>query len=337
MIFKTLKFEISGSCNAKCPYCSTGNKSNPKIGEKSKMVTLEEFTSTMNHLEKIELIKPGITVIYPYNWGEPLLNANVVDILNYIGDKGYSYCLSTNASFVPASIEYLRNLPDILVVSMPGFSQKSYGKIHGFKFETILKNIETLRKFSKKMSISFHIYQFNLDEIRMAKNYFTFKRNVNFGMYYAVFCDFNQAKRYLKDEMSYCELKNSSKDLILGYVKDRIDNRPSDYSCEEFERLVIDEHGNYITCCTLGRNDECYKYGKVGELSKDEVVYLKKKQAVCEECLALGMSYWWHNWEHPKIFSQTNRYLRGTLSVVNLARQKTTKLMNFLLAGRPYE
>lgn len=63
---------------------------------------------------------------------------------------------------------------------MPGFSQESYDKIHGFNFEKIKENIKKyandmeLAGVKDKMWVAYHMYQFNLDEIYDA---YVFLRN----------------------------------------------------------------------------------------------------------------------------------------------------------------
>jgi hypothetical protein len=64
----------------------------------------------------------------------------------YLNDQGLKYSISTNAS-IPLLFneggDSLRNLSNI-IISIPGFSQESYNRVHGFRFDRIKKNIVKL-------------------------------------------------------------------------------------------------------------------------------------------------------------------------------------------------
>lgn len=289
--YKSVIIEISGSCNAKCPYCAV-NSSSQKEKYIKKFLKPGDFEKAINILFERKIID-GNSVIGLYNWGEPLMHPKINEILRILHQNGLSFVLSTNASIMPKLDPlYTSNLSKI-IVSMPGFSQNSYNKIHGFKIEKILKNIDKLIDMvgSEKVEISFYVYQFNLREIETAREYFKNKK-VRFMPYIAFFNDYKRFVSYSNGTISVKELTAISKDLLLYYIDDFI-KLNKNYRCLWPEnRLVIDEDLNYVTCCLLPKEHKNYSIGSVENLTKNELHRLKTSQHVCKECMELDITYW---------------------------------------------
>ena len=116
----TLTIESANVCNLACPFCFTG------AGEVSRAKThfpMPLYKRTMDelgdYLFQLEL----------HNWGEPLLNKNIPDLIQIATDKGVSTLISTNFSF-PFSEERAEALVgsglSILGVSLDGARQETY-------------------------------------------------------------------------------------------------------------------------------------------------------------------------------------------------------------------
>ncbi|MGB9762980.1 MAG: radical SAM protein, partial [Minisyncoccia bacterium] len=167
--FSRVVFEISGICNAQCPYCITGNGT-----QKGNFVDFEQLKLTVEKLINENLIDSN-TVFELYNWGEPLLHPMFVNIVNFFSSLNIKFVLSSNLSKIPDKIQHA-NFDSLqqFNISMPGFSQNSYDKIHGFKFKDILSNIIKLTNIipKEKIRILFHVYQFNYYEIQEAFKFF---------------------------------------------------------------------------------------------------------------------------------------------------------------------
>ena len=113
-----------------------------------------------------------------YCWNEPLLHPDFCEIIKICEEEKCLVSFSTNASVRP-------KVPDnfdavcigAISLSMPGFSQASYDKIHQFDFERIKLNIEWMVKTFRKHGffgffvVRFHVYQFNIHEIEPARKW----------------------------------------------------------------------------------------------------------------------------------------------------------------------
>lgn len=307
--------EISGLCNARCPWCVTGNRlSLQKDQEKNRSITeshsplparfmtYTEFETILDRLNVLGVINAS-TCIYLYNWGEPFLNPDLNTILSFLERKKLHYALSTNASkYLDLSCSGLKMLADI-IFSVPGFNQTAYDKIHGFDFKQVLTNIEKIIadvkrcNRSSRLYLAYHVYQFNLNTI-IAACEFCLTHDIIFLPYYAYINDFNRAISYLDDTMDRQTLYHATKELFLHYVDDLIKSQPEDYVCPQSEKLVIDEHGNLLLCCSLPKEHPQYSLGSILRLNSHELFAAKgMTRAVCRDCLKKGLAFWGH---HPK-------------------------------------
>lgn len=283
-------FEIVGKCNAKCAYCITGNGT-----QRGGIVNLEKFKGTIQVLLDKNIADKN-TVFHLYNWGEPFLHPKFSEIISWLSENNIKFYLSSNLSIIPKNItkESFKTCQGI-TISMPGFSQNSYDKIHGFKFSKILENINNLKNFieSDKLLVNYHLYQFNIQEIKQAQEYF---KNLNIRVFssFAYFNDYNMATKYLKNTLSIEELKKVSKELLLYYVDDLLEEMPKNYICPQFSKINIDENCNIIQCCVTPTSSKDYFICNVKDINIDKLNSRYKKD-ICKECFRTKLVYWAHN------------------------------------------
>lgn len=294
-------FEISGLCNAKCKYCASGGKnsiSGPYHRRGGGQIEVQEFGKAIAYMGKHQIIGSS-TLIDLYNWGEPFLHPKFKEILSVLNNNHLFFGLSTNAS-CPVYFDNDLSRLAIITFSMSGFSQRSYDRIHGFDFERIKNNIENMVKnyrdngFKGTAQISYHLYQFNLWEIYMAKE-FAQKLNISIKFATAYLNGYTMFRDYLTNNMGYATLKTASSELITYHLNDFLLNRPKNYICPQWGYLTIDEYCNVLTCCVADRLSENYSIGKLFELSLDDIKEKKIKQHICLECSQLGIDFLSHN------------------------------------------
>ena len=301
-MYNSVYFEISGLCNAKCPWCVNG-RGNLKPYP-SRTIPPQEFQNAIDYLFKESLIDSN-SLVNLYNYGEPLLHPYLNEILQILLDKKLKYTISTNASkYIELDPTVLKNL-EWFFISMPGFSQNSYNKIHGFNFKKILENIDKwiTQIGHEKIQVQYHVYQFNLDEIESASAYFKHKC-VNFFPYLAYFNDYQLAKSYLDLTLPQKILDAASKELLLYYVEEQISKTPDTYVCPQHSILTIDEYCNILTCCVISKADPDYSIGSLYSLSKNDIEQKKPNPGVCSECSQKGIYNWINNVNRPNFIQK---------------------------------
>ena len=122
--FKLIIIEISGACNAHCPFCVTG-RGDIKPG---KMMSLDLFKKTISRLKELDLVAQDC-LFGLFNWGEPFLNPELNEILEFCADENLKIGLSTNASTYKKLSRKAIQAINFILISMPGFSQTAYDKI----------------------------------------------------------------------------------------------------------------------------------------------------------------------------------------------------------------
>jgi len=299
-IYKEIYFEISGICNARCPFCVTGTRRLPQ----GDFISVDLFEKSIDKLIEEGLINSQ-SCIFLYNWGEPFLHPDLDKIMEYVNKREINFALSSNASidkeFKAKEVKKLQEIS----FSMSGFSQSSYDRVHGFRFENIKKNIamfaENLKKagYRNRVKIFFHIYQFNLDEIILAKE-FAKTIDADFVPYYAFIADYDKAKSYLLNKLSSAEMRSVAESIVLADMVQKIKLMPSNYRCPQDDILILDEKADILTCCFLPKDHPDYYCGNLFDGKLRENLKAKTRKNECQFCLESGLSYCVHNVTIPE-------------------------------------
>lgn len=299
-VYKEIYFEICGNCNAKCPFCVTGTGRLPQGG----MIRVDFFKKSIDKLIAEKLIDKQSSV-FLYNWGEPFLHQDLDKIIEYVNKKEINFALSSNASvYKEFKAKEVKKLQEISF-SMSGFSQSSYDRVHGFRFEKIKQNIvkfaENLKKvgYRNRAKIFFHIYQFNLDEIVLAKE-FAKTIGADFVPYYAFIADYEKAKNYLLNKLSHNEMRLAAESIVLADMVQKIKMMPPGYRCPQNEILVLDEKADIQTCCFLPKDHPDYYCGNLFDGNLRKNLKAKTGKNECKFCLESGLSYCVHNVTIPE-------------------------------------
>ena len=83
-----LTIESGNLCNLRCPYCHTGAG---EVGRERSMFQIEQLRQLLDEL--------GDTLLHIefYNWGEPLLNKNIAEMINMASRRGIGSIIRTVA------------------------------------------------------------------------------------------------------------------------------------------------------------------------------------------------------------------------------------------------
>ncbi len=144
-----LLIEPTPTCNIKCTMCFQQDeffKEKENIGK----IDLDFFKNLID-----QAVENNCKALTMASRGEPLLNPDLGEMLNYCKDKFLELKLNTNATILNEKMSkvILDARVDLLVFSVDAGSPEEYSKIRkGAKFETVVENIERFGKIknSKK-------------------------------------------------------------------------------------------------------------------------------------------------------------------------------------------
>lgn len=285
--FKSIALDISGFCNAKCKYCPAGND----LSHKGEFISPEKYEALLNKIQEYKMYSVN-TDFHIYCLGEPLMHPQFNEILKLTGKHEIYTNVSTNASVVPqVNQDGLKAVRRVLI-SMPGFSQASYDKIHGFSFEQIKKNIIELKKrfVDIPFDMTYHIYQFNMNEMEDARR-FCMEYDIRFAPNYAVLFDRNKCMSYVSNTMPYEELKDISKELFLSVLDHQIANAPKNYCDLQNNYLSINIDGDIRICsCFTKGYEPNILCGNLLHDNINKILQRKYSHEICVKCIDAGLT-----------------------------------------------
>ena len=83
-MYPIVYFEISGKCNARCPWCATGRKNRDGV-ETGSFIKPDVFAKALGYMKEQGMVGPE-TLLQLFSWGEPLLNPYFKEIVDIIND-----------------------------------------------------------------------------------------------------------------------------------------------------------------------------------------------------------------------------------------------------------
>ena len=288
--FKKITVDISNVCNAKCKWCTTGRRNRIKPTEPHYM-SQDLFRRILDYCIGNDIIEEKADVEL-YSWGEPFLNPDILNMLDLLVERKMPFNLSTNGAVGGIlKREHVEGIT-FLMFSLSGFSQKTYGKIHGLNLKNVLSNIrmmvEPFREMGMldKVEINFHVYQFNIGEVGLCAE-FCRELGIRFVPRYAYLADWDLCNGYLTNQLNKDDMKEVSKDLFCHYYDQLLEECPDGYICPQMDRLFIDSCGNVLSCAWAV--DDIL--GDIFEMSYKEIAEKKAGYYRCKECLESGQAY----------------------------------------------
>jgi len=212
---KALIFETTSICNLSCKMCFINEiKRNPPI------LSLELFKKIMDNTPQLERVSLN-------NWGEPLLNKNIFDMVKYAKSKGVKDVIfTTNGTLLnhESIAEIINSGLDVIEFSVDG-DEESYKTIRNFDYAQIVNNIEKLIELRNKSGSKLQI------AIKMVIDEYT-ENKVDF------------LNKQWKEKVDYIKLIPR----IFHEERERTT------FCKELTgsyngRLVVLSNGNVVPCC----------------------------------------------------------------------------------------
>jgi len=166
-----LTLDPTNICQLKCPLCPTGLRIQDRAPGRGKLHVFE-------HL--IEEVGDYVFFIDFYNWGEPLLNKQLEDMIRLAADKNIVTYVSSNLS-LPLSDARIESLVTSglseLIVSLDGATQGTYetyrraGRLE-LSLENMRRIVEAKRRLGRTQPVvvwRYYVYRWNEHEMELAR------------------------------------------------------------------------------------------------------------------------------------------------------------------------
>lgn len=156
--------DVAGMCNLKCISCPRGNWPRHRKPGCMSAATYQKL------VDKILQDDPWTGIITLYNWGDPLLNPALPDIINITRSKGLLSAISSNLAMKMDFRPVIQAGPDWFRISNSGWDQ-NYETTHtGAKWDVFYANCLKLAEYRTEyhpemiVEFFFHIYDHNRND-----------------------------------------------------------------------------------------------------------------------------------------------------------------------------
>jgi MoaA/NifB/PqqE/SkfB family radical SAM enzyme len=191
--------DISGACNLKCISCphGSGRKQGPPAGFMS--------ASTFKRvIEKITGEDPLAASVQLYQWGEPLLNRDLPEIITIARNYGLAPAISSNLNAKVDLSPIVEAGPNWFRASLSGFGPR-YDVTHtGGKFTVFREHLENLHALTKKycsmikVQVFYHLYKDNRGEDLREAREFCQSKGFEFHPVWAYLISLDEVLEYLE-------------------------------------------------------------------------------------------------------------------------------------------
>ena len=294
-----LTIDPANFCNLKCPFCPTGQGRNSRT---KRVLSLDSFKKI------IDEIGPYLIHIDFCNWGEPLLNKDLSEMIRY--SKGYSIDTKIDTNLNILTEEDAEGLIlaglDRIIVSIDGFRQETYSRYRiGGDYNKVIENLKVLIKKKRELGKSnphitwqFLVFRHNEHEIEDVKRFGNHLGVDHVGITNAFIGDKDWIP--LNDKYSNYKKEEINEDYTSKHFKE-----PQRAGCNWlWEAVAINPNGSVSPCCSV--EDEKDDFGSVFQQPFKEIWnneryrkargYIKHRNAaepesdnICLKCRHSGM------------------------------------------------
>jgi len=242
-----LVIDPSSVCQLRCPFCD--GKLRPQV-----KMSLSDFKMVIDAIGKtcinLEL----------YNWGEPFLNREIIDMINYASKKYRVYTrISSNLNLV--NKDFYRALVlsrlNALTVSLDGASQETYGKYRANgSFDRVISNVKLLAHYKKyykklepKLIWQFLVFRHNEHEIEKAKK---MAKALSFNE--IVFMKPHIPREHMDWDSTIRKFSNYSREHIGQY---NLLPKTTNSKCTwPYSSVAVNANGSVSPCCAVAREQD---------------------------------------------------------------------------------
>ncbi len=287
-----ITIEVSGTCNLKCISCPRASREFGS-GHASNQMSLDDFKTVLN---KVVADNPFLGNVQLYQWGEPLLNKKLPDMIKYAESVGVKCALSSNMN---SSVDY-----DVVMKSQPGWFRisvsgtgENYEQTHtGGKWEVFNKNFDRFcgswKQFNPEMKVEmyYHIYSHN-DEEQFAEIKSRCElHGIEFHPVYAYLISLDDVLRHLEGG-TFTEQALKAKNLMLLDLDKGLELAKSEKKkpCLTQRCLSINSDLSVSNCMMYFYKEDNVLAENYLETDQDTILVKRKKSNLCKRCMKHGL------------------------------------------------
>jgi len=277
-----ITFDPTNICQLRCPLCPTGLRAQDRELGRART---ELFARLMDE------IGPYVFFIDFFNWGEPLLNPHVEDLIQ-IATRHKVVCnMSTNLS-LPLSDDRIERLVQSglreMVVSIDGASKETYDTYRRKgDFELVLKNLSRIVDAKRRLGLTypvitwqFLVFRFNEHE-RDAARELSDRLGVDRLFFRTAFLDANRFPVSAEDARAIAGWKPT--DAAFQVEHHSSAHKHHSRCGWHYMSSAINWDGSVAPCCTtFEKRDDFGTLGKDGRLAYQDVINNEAFRAVRE-------------------------------------------------------
>lgn len=308
--------EVNSVCNLHCPTCTKGNQ---KGYDHLTGVMEPELMERI--LDKIKTENPN-AIVFLYGNSEPFLHPRLPECIASIKSRGLHPEFSTNLNVIQKVEETLAAQPDMIIISLSGFTQEVYEKGHaGGKIERVLANMAVIAEANAKatprikIAVNYHVYNDNAHEIAPMKEYaeglglefFTsFARAISMenAIQYCRFNDPNATPFEVQEGrpdwnkalppvgQTYIDaMKRLKIPPTMG--REMYGRFPEHKVCPIGSMFTFIRHDGKTSLCACVA-DRRIVLGDFLDTTQDQLIEQRTGHAVCQQCTKYSMRYYFH-------------------------------------------
>lgn len=310
--------EINSVCSLHCPTCTKGD--HPGYEHKNGIMDWDLMEQI---LDKIKSENPN-AIVFTYGNSEPFLHPKLPECISAIKSRGLHPEMSTNLNLVRRVPELLDAGPDLIIISLSGFTQDVYVKGHaGGDIEKVKANMRILAETNNarplpkriKILVNYHVYKDNQHEVPLMREYAT-----NLGLEF-----FTSLARAISMEnaIQYCrhhdpeavqfEVQSGRPDWnhalppVGNTYMDAMDRLliPPTKAREMYQDLATSENcpigwmfcfirhdGKTEICACVA--DRRITVGDFLDTTQEQMIEQRRNHAICQQCSRYKLRYYFH-------------------------------------------
>lgn len=327
--------EVNSVCNLRCPTCTKGNQAAIEGLKYDHQTGIMDESLMERILDKIQSENPK-ALVYLYGNSEGFIHPRLPECITSVKRRGLSPQLSSNLNYIQRVAETLEAGPDLIIISLSGWTQEVYEKGHvGGNIEKVKANMRTLAEANNQLpenkrvsiQVNFHVYLDNQHEITPMKEY-----SANLGL--GFFTSFARAismentiqyERHLDPDATPFEIQEGQPDwnlLIPPVSQTYIDTMqrlkiPPTEAREMYKHHPIREvcpvgagslftfirHDGKLQMCACTA-DRRITLGNYLDLTPDQMIEKREGHSICKQCLKYRNNLYYNlvdreKWESP--------------------------------------